>query len=313
VVDQAGERVVVLVPVVHHDGAVQVGEHERGEGGHAAVAEEVTGQQPGAGDQQVALAGLRPRADPDRGLVRADHVREDDQAPDQLVRLRDRRGGPGDHRVHEPRRGPRTGQRLDQLRAAVHRHRVRNYQEHAPGPEIHPVGDRARGASARRRDRPVHPPAPARHLVHVMLDHLRRGQRDVHHLVRGRHAQIPRVRQGGTTLTGPLREVIHPLVRVLAPGQVRPRRPRLLARLALPTAGASPPAACGQAGHRPAAASRSSPSCGRSAAPGGPPAAPARRSPPQAARSRRPARPAGSIAPPVTTAHTRPRPKITTS
>jgi hypothetical protein len=78
-VEDAGEGVIVLVAVVDDHHAGQVGEHERGEGLQAAVAEEVVGQQPGAGDQQVVLAGLRARADPDRGLVGADHVREDDQ------------------------------------------------------------------------------------------------------------------------------------------------------------------------------------------------------------------------------------------
>ena len=72
--DQAGEGVVVLVPVVHDHGAVKVGEHERPERRQGPVAEQVIGEQPGAGDQQVALAGLRPGAGPDRGLIRAHHI-----------------------------------------------------------------------------------------------------------------------------------------------------------------------------------------------------------------------------------------------
>src|SRR5260221_3313193 len=70
-----GELVVVVVPVVDND-AGQIGEHEDLEGVHGPVAEEITGEQPRAGDQQVALAGLRPGADPDGSLVRADHVRQ---------------------------------------------------------------------------------------------------------------------------------------------------------------------------------------------------------------------------------------------
>jgi len=116
-VDQAGEGVVVLVPVVHHHGPGQVRQHERGERLQGPVAEEVIGEQVRAGDQQVALAGLRAGADPDRGLAGADHVGEDDQGADGPVRLRDGRRGAGDHAVHEPGRRLRAGQGPDQLRA----------------------------------------------------------------------------------------------------------------------------------------------------------------------------------------------------
>jgi hypothetical protein len=72
-VDDAGELVVVLVPVMdHHTG--QVGEHERLEGGQRPVAQEITGQQVRAGRQQVLLARLRARADPDGSLIGADHL-----------------------------------------------------------------------------------------------------------------------------------------------------------------------------------------------------------------------------------------------
>jgi len=73
-VSNAGELAVVLVPVVDHD-AGQVGEHECLEGGQGPVAQEVIGEQVRAGDQQVALAGLRSGTDPDRGLIGADHRR----------------------------------------------------------------------------------------------------------------------------------------------------------------------------------------------------------------------------------------------
>jgi hypothetical protein len=62
--DQAGNGVVVLVPVMHHHRPAHVRKHERGAGLHAPVAGEVIGEQVRAGDQQVALASLRPAASP---------------------------------------------------------------------------------------------------------------------------------------------------------------------------------------------------------------------------------------------------------
>jgi hypothetical protein len=47
--------------------------------------EDVRGEQAGAGGQQVPLTGPRPVPGPDRGLIAAHHVRQDDQLPDQLV------------------------------------------------------------------------------------------------------------------------------------------------------------------------------------------------------------------------------------
>ncbi len=232
-VDQAGEGVVVLVAIVDDHHAVQVRQHEGGERLQAAVAEEVIGQQPGAGDQQVTLAGLRPGPHPDRGLISAHHVRQDDQRPDRLVRHRHRGGRPGDHAVHEPGRGLRAGQRLDQLGAAVHRDRVRHHEEHAPCLQVRAVADRAR-RGARRRCGPVDPAAPAGHRVQVMLDHLSAGQRDLHLLARCCHPEILAIGQRRPALARPGREMRDGLIRVPAPGQVMPRCPRLLARLAPP-------------------------------------------------------------------------------
>ena len=106
-------------------------------------------------------------------------------------------------------------------------------QEHAPRLEIRAVGH-FRRADALWPGRPVDLPAPARHLVQVMLDHPRRGQRDLCLLMRGRHTQIPSACQRRAALTCPVREMRDGLIRVLAPGQVRARRPRLLARAAPP-------------------------------------------------------------------------------
>ena len=66
------EGVVVDVPVVHDDGAVQVAVDELPEGGQVPAAEEVVSQQVGARDLEVLLAGLRARPGAQRGLIAAD-------------------------------------------------------------------------------------------------------------------------------------------------------------------------------------------------------------------------------------------------
>ena len=222
----------------HHAG--QVGEHERLEGGQRPVAQEVIGQQVRAGDQQVALARLRPRAGADGSLIGADHRRGDDQRPDQLVRVLDRGSGAGQQAVHEPRRGLRPGQRLDQLRAPVHRDDVRGHQVHAPGLQADPVGHGARRPGSGGRGGPVHPPARAGHRVQVMLDDRRGHLRDLHLLVRGSHPQVHRAGQVRAAHARPPREMRHRPVGILAPGQVRARRARLLTRIPL-----APPPRCG--------------------------------------------------------------------
>jgi hypothetical protein len=182
-VDDAREGIVVLVAVVDDHAAGQVGEHERAEGDQGPVAQEVIGQQPGAGDQQVPLAGLGARPHPDRGLISADHVRQDDQRPDQHVRRCGSGGSAGEHRVHEPRRGPGAAQRFDQLRAAVHRDGMRGDQEHAPRLQVQPIGDGPGCPGPSRGRRLVDPPACARQGVQVMLDHPGRRERDLDLLV----------------------------------------------------------------------------------------------------------------------------------
>ena len=66
-VADAAEVVVVDVPVVHHDGAVQVAVDEALERGQGPLAQEVIGEQAGAGDLQVLL--VRPGAGPARSGV----------------------------------------------------------------------------------------------------------------------------------------------------------------------------------------------------------------------------------------------------
>ena len=88
------------------------------------------------------------------------------------------------------RRGLRPGQRLDQLRAPVHRDDVRGHQVHAPGLQADPVGNGAGRPGSGGRGGPVHPPARAGHRVQVMLDDLRGNLRNLHLLVRGSHPQV---------------------------------------------------------------------------------------------------------------------------
>ena len=95
------EGVVVLVPVVHDDGAVQVAVDEVLEGGQVPVAEEVIGEQARARDLQVLLAGLRPGANT-TGIVAADDAGREDQRTDRRVRRRDRLRGAAQQRVHPP-------------------------------------------------------------------------------------------------------------------------------------------------------------------------------------------------------------------
>ena len=65
--------------------------------------------------------------------------------------------------------------------------------------------------------------------MQVVLDDLRGQVRDLHLLMGGRHAKIGSGGQVRAARACPLREMRHRPVRLLAPGQVRARRPRLLA------------------------------------------------------------------------------------
>ena len=233
-----GEGVVVDVPVVHDDGAVQVAVDEVLERGQVPAAEEVIGEQAGARDLQVFLAGLRPGAGPDGGLVAADDAGEDDQRPDRLVRRGDRLRGAAQQRVHPPVAGAGAGHRLEDARAAFHRDVVHHQQEHAPGLEVQPVGDRARRARRLRRGvRDMAAAAGAFHLVPVVLGGLRPRLGQVGDLVRVPHAQVSRAGQVSAARAAALREHVDRLVRLIVPRQVSARRPPLLTR---PAAAALP-------------------------------------------------------------------------
>ena len=171
------------------------------------------------------------------GLVAADHSGGDDQRPDRHVRRGHRLGGALQQAVHPPVAGAGPGHRLDDIRAPLDRDVVHHHQEHAPGLEVQPVGDRARRARRfRGRARHVHPAAPAPGFMPVVLDGQRPRIRQVGDLVRIPHPQVSGAGQARAARAPTLREMIDDLVRVLAPGQVRTRRARLLAGLAATSA-----------------------------------------------------------------------------
>ena len=146
----------------------------------------------------------------------------------------DRLRGAGDHRVDEPVRRAGPGQRLDDPRAPLDRDVVHDQQEHGPGLQVQPVGHRPGLPGPGRRRRGMHPPAPAGDRVPVVLRDRRGHRRGVDDLVRRGDAEVLRVRQVPRRTRTPLREQRLPLVRVLAPGQVRARRPALLPLPSLP-------------------------------------------------------------------------------
>ena len=83
-VRHAVEVVIVLVPVVDDDGAVQVAVDETSKRAERPIAEEVTGKQARAGDVQVLLLRFRSRPDPDGRLVAAHDPGQQDQRADRL-------------------------------------------------------------------------------------------------------------------------------------------------------------------------------------------------------------------------------------
>jgi len=132
--------------------------------------------------------------------------------------------------VHKPGRHGGSGQRLDQLGAALHRDGVYHHEEHAKALQVHAVRDRRVGHSL-RPGRHMLSAAAATHPVPVMLKHPHRHLRDVMLLMREGHPQIRRRSQIRTTPTGPPRVVRQRLVRVLGPRQMCPRRATLLTLL----------------------------------------------------------------------------------
>ena len=235
-VADAFEVVVVDVPVVHHDGAVQVAVDEVLERGQVPVAEEVTGQQVRAGDLQVLLLRLRARPSADRGLVAADDTGEDDQRPDRLVRRGDCLRGAVQQLVRPPVAGAGAGHRLEDVRAPFDGDVVHHHEEHAPRLEVQPVGHRARRpGSFRRGIRDMDPAAAASHLVPVVLGGHGPGLGQVGDLVGEPHPQVSRGSQVTAARAPALREHVLRLIRPVVPRQVRTRRARLLARLAAAT------------------------------------------------------------------------------
>jgi hypothetical protein len=128
----------------------------------------------------------------ERGLVPADDAGHDDQRPDRLARRGDRPGSMAGQGVHPPVAGTGPGHRLQDVRAALDRDVVHHHQEHAPGPDVRPAGDRARRARPWRDVREVHPAAGALHLVPVVPGGLRLRLGQVSDLVGVPYPQVSR-------------------------------------------------------------------------------------------------------------------------
>jgi hypothetical protein len=125
------EGVVVDVPVVHDDRAVQVAVDEALERRQVPVAQAVAGEQARARDVQVFLAGLRSRPDPDGVSSPQIDGGEQDQRPDRLIRRGHGAGGALQQAAHPPVAGPGPGHRLEDVRAPLHGEVMHHHQEHA--------------------------------------------------------------------------------------------------------------------------------------------------------------------------------------
>ena len=187
-------------------------------------------------------------------------------------------------------------------RAPLDRDVVHDQQEHAPGLQVRPVGDGAGLPGPGRRRRGMDLPAAARHRVLVVLRDRRGDRGGVDDLVRRGHAEVVRVREVPAAAARALREQRLPVVRVLAPGQVRAGGAGLLALPFLPAAALRPRLRrrSSRAGHRPTAASRSSPSSATPPAQASPAAPTGPRPAPSARRS---AFPGSSISTPWSLSH----------
>ena len=192
----------------------------------------------------VALPGRRPASgprpgEPGRGgpggpAGRRPHGPPPRPAPDRRAPAGQRvprQGNRPGHRRHGRsgrRGGPLAGPQRSRPSPADQPPRSRRARRRRPARGTDRPGDPGPG----RGHSPVHPAAPAGHLVQVMLSHRRGLQRDVHDLVRGGHAQVSRGAKVRAARARPGREVRHPLVRAPGPGQVRSRGAWLPAGLA---------------------------------------------------------------------------------
>ena len=133
--------------------------------------------------------------------------------------------------MHEPDRGGGAGQRVQQLHHPVRGNELHHHQIHREGLQVRPVPDRT-GPGALGAGRGVHNAAAAQHLMLVVLGDPHRDLRDLVLLVAVHDPQIRRPGQLRAAPAPPLREPVQLFGRVVGPGQMRPRRPGLLAPLA---------------------------------------------------------------------------------
>ena len=234
-VDQRAELggVVVLVAVVHDHRAGQVGDHERGEGVQGPVAEQVVGVELGAGDQQVALGLLLPAGGclgPTRSGVSSQHtacarvisarIRWWVSVSSPAARLIMPCTNPTEGAVPVSDSSSATtrcaGMKCTTIRYTANAARLGPYPT---GPDRAPSGRWAVWSF----------PQPHCDLVLVVLGDLHRDLRDLVLLVAVHDPQIPGVTQIITALAAALGEPVAAVIGVVGPGQVRPRRPGLLA------------------------------------------------------------------------------------
>jgi len=124
-----------------------------------------------------------------------------------------------------------TGDIGDQLPAPLHRDMLEDDQVNSQGPQPRPDGQRGI-RDARRPGRDMRPAAGTPGLVQVVLDPLRRRQRDLLLLIRPGNPQVSGIRQVTAAGAGTLGMVILGPVRDL-PRHRCPRAARLLPALLL--------------------------------------------------------------------------------
>jgi hypothetical protein len=230
-----GNRVVILVAVARQHGGGQVRERERVEAPHGPVTEEEAGKQGRAGYERYFLRVFGPG--PTRIGVSSAHSPPavSTSARISMFAARTAIAARANRRVGEPVRRPCAGQGPDDPGAPLDRDVVHDQQEHAPGLQVRPV-DHGAGLPGPGRGRGgMGLPAAALNRVPVVLGDRRGDRRRVDELARRDHPEVARVREIPAAGTFPLREQRLPVVRILAPRQMRAGSAGLPALLVFPS------------------------------------------------------------------------------
>jgi hypothetical protein len=137
-------------------------------------------------------------------------------------------GRPADHAVHEPHRGGRPGQRLQQRHDPVRGQEMHHYQVDSERGQAGAVPDRP-GPRPVRSGGGVAAPAAALDPMLVVLGDGDRDLRDLVLLIAIDHAEITGATQVVAAVAAALREPVALLVGIIGPRQMRSRRSGLLA------------------------------------------------------------------------------------